>query len=213
MAVDTPTSSRRAQRRGQAQRLGRDHLLDAAEEVFGRRGFHDTSLKDVAAAAEFSVGTIYNFFENKDDLFRQIFVRRGEAFMTGLRAVVDDPDPVASLHVMLDFEVGFFRAHPHFARLYLRYANSAQASTDALIDEVTRARYAEAMTIQATLFSRGQRAGAFRAGDASVLARLFSGLVASYQSTDPAVLDGDPAAPERLPLSELHAIVDGAFRA
>ena len=213
MAVDTVPNSRRAQRRGQARRMGRDHLLDAAEEVFGRRGFHETSLKDVAGAAEFSVGTIYNFFESKDDLFRQIFVRRGEAFMAGLRAVADDPDPVAALHAMLDFEVGFFRAHPHFARLYLRYANSTQASTNALVDGVTRARYDEAMTIQTAVFTRGQRIGAFRPGEPLVLARLFSGLVASYQATDPAVLDADPAAPERLPLSELHAIVDGAFGA
>jgi TetR/AcrR family transcriptional regulator len=213
MVVDTGTGGRRAQRRGHAQRLGRDHLLDAAEEVFGRNGFHETSLKDVAAAAEFSVGTIYNFFENKDDLFRSIFERRGEAFMTELRALTPAAgDPVDQLHAVVDFEVGFFRTQPHFARLYLRYASSTLTSTDAQIADVTRARYDEAMQIQAELFARGQAVGAFRAGDPVVLAHLFSGLVASFQSTDPVIVTGDPAAAERLPLTELHAVVDGAFR-
>ncbi|MDD9372224.1 MAG: helix-turn-helix domain containing protein, partial [Acidimicrobiales bacterium] len=68
--------SRREQRRLQHQDLSRAQLLDAAEEVFGRKGFHEATLKEVAELAEFSVGSVYSFFTNKDDLFRQIFVRR-----------------------------------------------------------------------------------------------------------------------------------------
>ena len=80
--------SAREQRRLHHQDLSRTQLLDAAEEVFGRKGFHDTTLKEVAELAEFSVGSVYSFFANKDDLFRQIFVRRGDQFMEGLRAPV-----------------------------------------------------------------------------------------------------------------------------
>lgn len=211
MVVDVP-DSRREQRRGHARRLGRDHLLDAAEEVFGEKGFHRTSLKDVAAAAEFSVGSVYNFFAGKDDLFRAIFERRGEAFMTGLRAVAGEVDTLAQLHAIVDFEVGFFRAHPHFARLYLREADATLTSTRPPVDAISRGRYDEAMDLQAALFARGQAAGVLRAGDPVVLARLLSGLVAAFQSTDPAIVNADPATPERLPLTELHSIVDGAFR-
>jgi TetR/AcrR family transcriptional regulator len=208
------TASRREQRRRLHQDLSRTQLLDAAEEVFGAKGFHDTTLKEVAELAEFSVGSVYSFFENKDDLFLNVFLRRGEEFLPGMETAAEGgDDPRAQLHALVDYEVGFFRAHPHFARLYLRYASSTLTSTDAQIADVTRARYDEAMQIQADLFARGQAIGAFRAGDPVVLARLFSGLVASFQSTDPVIVTGDPAAAERLPLTELHAIVDGAFRA
>ncbi|MGH9111666.1 MAG: TetR/AcrR family transcriptional regulator, partial [Acidimicrobiales bacterium] len=78
-------ASRREQRRLQHQDLSRSQLLDAAEEVFGRKGFHEATLKEVAELAEFSVGSVYSFFDNKDDLFRQIFVRRGDEFMPALR--------------------------------------------------------------------------------------------------------------------------------
>ena len=40
--------SRREQRRLQHQDLSRAQLLDAAEESFGRKGFHETTLKEVA---------------------------------------------------------------------------------------------------------------------------------------------------------------------
>ena len=56
-------ASRREVRRRQAQQIGREQLLDAAEDLFSRRGFHDTSLREVARLAEFSVGSVYSFFE------------------------------------------------------------------------------------------------------------------------------------------------------
>src|SRR5690606_41086861 len=40
-----PPTSRREQRRLQHQDLSRNQLLDAAEEIFGAKGFHDTTLK------------------------------------------------------------------------------------------------------------------------------------------------------------------------
>src|SRR5215472_8317880 len=112
----TTEASRREQRRVQHQDLSRAQLLDAAEEVFGRKGFHETTLKEVAELAEFAVGSVYSFFENKDDLFRQIFVRRGEEFLPQLQAILQDASvsPVDQLHALVDFEIGFFRAHPHF---------------------------------------------------------------------------------------------------
>src|SRR5690606_26092934 len=87
--------SRREQRRLHHQEISRAQLLDAAEEVFGRKGFHAATLKEVAELAEFSVGSVYSFFESKDDLFRQIFLRRGEEFMARIREVLEpDGSPV-----------------------------------------------------------------------------------------------------------------------
>jgi len=209
----TGTASRREERRLRQQDVSRNQLLDAAEEVFGEKGFHDTTLKQVAELAEFSVGSVYSFFESKDDLFRQIFERRGEEFMPGLRDVLGDTkgDPVEQLHALVDFEVGFFRKHPRFGRLYLRYSSATALSPDRELDMVMQDRYEEAMRLQASLFRRGQRAGVLRNGDPEVLARLFSGLISAYQALDPAVVADDPQPRERLPLAELHDMVILAF--
>jgi TetR/AcrR family transcriptional regulator len=209
-AVATP--SRREERRLLQQDLSRRQLLDAAEEVFGRKGFHETTLKEIAELAEFSVGSVYSFFENKDDLFRQIFVRRGEEFMPAMAEVLADEsrDPLEQLHALVDFEVGFFRRHADFGRLYLRYSSAVMQAADRGIDQVMRERYDAAMALQASLVERGQAAGVFRPGDPVVLARLFSGLMAAYQALDPAVVSDQPGT-ERLPLEELHDLVEQAF--
>jgi TetR/AcrR family transcriptional regulator len=206
-----PAVGRREARRLQHQDLSRAQLLDAAEEVFGRKGFHQATLKEVAELAEFSVGSVYSFFENKDDLFRQIFRRRGDEFMPGLRdALRDEGTPTEQLHRLVEYEIGFFRRNPRFGRLYLRYSSATMISDDREVDAATADHYEETMRLQADLFARGQRAGDFRPGDPAVLARLFSGLMSSYQALDPAVMS-DPAEGERLPLADLHDLVQRTF--
>ncbi len=206
-------ASRREQRRLQHQDLSRAQLLDAAEEVFGRKGFYETTLKEVAELAEFSVGSVYSFFENKEDLFRQIFLRRGEEFMEGIRDVTSQSlPPVELLHALVDFEIGFFRRHRHFGRLYLRYSNATMPSSERQIDETVAGRYDEAMRLQTEMFAAGQRAGVMCSGDPTVLSRLFSGLMAAYQALDPAVMTDEASPEERLPLADLHALVERTFR-
>jgi AcrR family transcriptional regulator len=204
--------SRREQRRRQHHELSRAQLLDAAEEVFGRKGFHETTLKEVAELAEFSVGSVYSFFENKDDLFRQIFVRRGDQFMVAMRgALADEAPALEQLHRLVDLEVGFFREHPHFGKLFLRHSSATMLSTERHADAAVVANYDDAMQLQAEVFQRGQKSGAMRKGDPEVLARLFSGLISAYQAMDPAVVSG--AEGERFPLDQLHDLVDSAFKA
>lgn len=205
--------SRKQQRRHHHHGVSRDQLLDAAEELFGRKGFDKATLREVAELAEFSVGSVYSFFASKDDLFRSIFVRRGEQFMAELHAVVDDRGvgPVEQLHALVDLEIGFFRRHPSFGRLYLRHSSATMLNTERDIDMLVRDRYEEAMRLQAAVIERGQRQGFFRLGDPEVMARLFSGLISAYQALDPQVVDGNPKAHERYPLGQLHEMIEAAF--
>jgi TetR/AcrR family transcriptional regulator len=207
-----PTPSPRELRRQQHQRLSRAQILDAAEAVFARKGFHDATVKEIAAAAEFSVGGVYSFFADKDDLFVQIYLRRGSEFMAGMRTVLQDPgSPRAALHRLADFQVGFFREHANFGRLYLRASGVTLGELVSKIDQAVVENYTEAMNLQTKLFREGQDAGVVRDGDAEVLAVLFSGLLSGYQSTDPTVVSGSNTTAERMPLAQLHQILDGAF--
>jgi AcrR family transcriptional regulator len=204
---------RREQRRLLHQELAREQLLDAAEEVFAAKGYHEATLKEVAARAEFSVGSVYSFFASKDDLFLAVWLRRGAEFLPELdRALADAADPVDELHRLVDFQVGFFGRHPHFGRLYLRSAGSTMLAAEAPTSDRLAENIRVVMGRQADLFRRGQAAGLLRPGDPGVLARLLSGIVQAYQAADPAV-SGDPGGECRLTLADLHAIVDGAFGA
>jgi AcrR family transcriptional regulator len=55
--------------------LRRQHILDAAADVFSERGFNRASIRDIATAAGVADGTIYNVFENKDALLMALLDR------------------------------------------------------------------------------------------------------------------------------------------
>lgn len=68
MPVEKLTPQRRRQ-------MTRDALLDAAEEVFVKRGVPGAAMEEIAAEAGFSRGAIYAHFGSKDDLLLAVMDR------------------------------------------------------------------------------------------------------------------------------------------
>jgi AcrR family transcriptional regulator len=54
------------------KQLIRDMIIEAAEELFSKRGYHNTQVMDIVKAVGMSAGTFYNYFKDKRDLFGQI---------------------------------------------------------------------------------------------------------------------------------------------
>src|SRR5207237_7478801 len=50
----------------------RERLIDAASQVFARKGFAATSLDEVAETAGLTKGAVYSNFESKEDLVRSV---------------------------------------------------------------------------------------------------------------------------------------------
>jgi AcrR family transcriptional regulator len=50
----------------------RRKLLDAARVVFERDGFHDARLADIVQEAEVATGTFYNYYDSKEEIFRDL---------------------------------------------------------------------------------------------------------------------------------------------
>ena len=66
------------------ERSVQDRLVEAAEELFCRRGFNDTSVRDIAALAGCNVASVNYYFGGKDNLYLEIW-RRRLAFMRQTR--------------------------------------------------------------------------------------------------------------------------------
>jgi len=64
---ETTAATRPMRKRGEQTR---QRLVDAGAAVLPRRGYRDTRVDDIVAAADVSHGTFYRYFENKDDFFR-----------------------------------------------------------------------------------------------------------------------------------------------
>jgi len=182
----TTRESLREQRRQVHQDLSRTQLLDAAEEVFGRKGFHATTLKEIAELADFSVGSVYSFFENKEDLYANVWSRRGAEFLPEFERLVDGiTDGLEGLVRIAAYEIGFFRSRPAFSRLYIGSTTSVLPIAAAIAPLDVADNAARVLSRQAEVIALGQRQGSVRDGDPDAFARLFSAMVQAFQSMDP----------------------------
>ena len=199
----------REERRLLHQELSRTQLLDAAEEIFGQKGFHDTTLKEIADRADFSVGSVYSFFQNKDDLYVNVWLRRGAEFLPGFEeSVAAAEDGLEAIAKIVDFEVAFLRARPSFSHLYLRTTGSLVPTSNEATSEKVLENAETVLQMQADIIRRGQNIGDVRDGDPAVLSRLLSSMVQAFQSVDPELTDtGTPS----ITLELFQDIVRSAF--
>jgi AcrR family transcriptional regulator len=76
-------------------------ILDAARKVFSDKGFHETRLEDIGAAAGFSKASLYNYYEDKESIFLSLANRDFSRMLQLLRAEVRPEMPIRiSLEVM-----------------------------------------------------------------------------------------------------------------
>ncbi len=166
------TSTKRVRRAvtDEAKEQRRDEILDAAKQVFAERGYHATTMGDVAAAATTSYGSVYWYFDSKESLFQALTEREEQALWHHVGAALgpadEDPERILTRGVRATFE--FFAADPAAARLL---------SFDRFTDDIER------------LIVDAQRRGAIVDGHAPVLARSVAGLI----STMAAQLSAEPS--------------------
>jgi AcrR family transcriptional regulator len=85
-------SAKTAPKRGRGRPLVDDkrrRILDAALKTFAARGYHGTSVPEVAEAAGVGVGTLYRYFEDKNALVNELY----RDAKLRLKAALDVPAP------------------------------------------------------------------------------------------------------------------------
>ncbi|OMC32175.1 TetR family transcriptional regulator [Mycolicibacterium fortuitum] len=76
----------------------RNVLLDAAEEVFARKGFDGAALEDIAEVGGYTRGAIYSHFGSKAELFLAVIERQRQQFLDGFA------DVIATFHLLDDLD-------------------------------------------------------------------------------------------------------------
>jgi AcrR family transcriptional regulator len=82
--------------RVEQQQRTREEILEAADRLFLERGFHATSVDQIAQAAGYTKGAVYSNFTAKEDVFFAVYERRMERAVAELeRTLAASPDPAA----------------------------------------------------------------------------------------------------------------------
>ncbi|MGH7411620.1 MAG: TetR/AcrR family transcriptional regulator [Candidatus Methylomirabilis sp.] len=80
-----------------------DQICAAAFHLFARKGYHQTSVREIAEAAHLSVGTLYTYIKTKEDILLLVYHRIFTLFQAKMsEATVKGGDPTVQLKAAID---------------------------------------------------------------------------------------------------------------
>ncbi len=133
-------------------------ILDVAMVLFSENGFHNVSMQQIAKKAEFAIGTLYNFFDNKDDIYITIIRELTDKFHGALTRAIETGDcEVEKLRKYITVKNTVFRENLAVVRLYHRETIGTNFSIKAGLDDGIRVQYAQFMNCLAGVFEDGIR--------------------------------------------------------
>lgn len=151
-AADAPSRQRRSGDK-------RERILRAAVKVFARSGFHATRVSEVAKAAGVADGTIYLYFESKEELLVSLFEDRVDKLLAYMREELPKhPDAPSRLRAVIDMQLGLLEGERDLAEVITVILRQSTR----LMKEFAAPHFSAYLDAIAKIIADGQATGAFR---------------------------------------------------
>ena len=152
----------------------RQRILDAALKVFAERGFYNAKVSEVARAAGVADGTIYLYFENKDDLLIQLFEDRMEYIIRRLNHELERTQgtPLEKIRSLIHLHVDLAIHDPDLAE----FITVELRQSGKFVREYENPQFVQYLRTLRDIIEEGQRTGSIRTGlDSRLLVRAIFG--------------------------------------
>lgn len=148
-------------------------ILEAASRVFADKEFHEVLIDDVASAAGVGKGTIYRYFETKEDLFFATILHSFDQLSAALAASLrQEASPTRRLERIAREVLSFFWNRQYLFTLLQQDERRFAAREE----ELQKRREVVSRLVQEAILE-GIRRRDFRGIDARVGAELFRGMI------------------------------------
>ncbi|MBB5778294.1 TetR/AcrR family transcriptional regulator [Nonomuraea angiospora] len=156
----TPAKRQRASSSGSASER-RDHLVKLAAELFARKGFQATTVREIADEAGILSGSLYHHFDSKETIVDEVLSTFLDDLIARYRAAVDtSADARTVLSEMV--RIGFGTLEPHRAAITVMQNDWNYLRQFERFNYLVKAED-EVEQIWVTQIKAGQAAGLFRA--------------------------------------------------
>lgn len=112
----------------------RRKLLDRAIRLFGRKGYHTTTVPMIVRASGVATGTFYLYFRDKEDIFAAALEELGERISLAINQAMAaaPPDVLSHMQTAVQALVHFLAVHPQEARILIVESSGLGKRLDAV---------------------------------------------------------------------------------
>ncbi len=109
----------------------RTEILNKALDLFSEKGFHNVSMQDIAGRSEYAVGTLYNFFQSKEQLFAELRNDCVEKILQTLLPILEgDESEIVKLQNFIRRHLDLMEDNLKFIKLYVAQHGTLTPSHD-----------------------------------------------------------------------------------
>jgi AcrR family transcriptional regulator len=153
-------------------------ILEAAERLFLRVGYHDAKMADLADAAGVAVGTLYKYFASKEEVFASLAARGREQALGILAESASLTDPRARLGAIVERLFAYIEERGALFAIFVQLSGAAESQFRSMGGPDCEHSFGEFSSALESVFSAGVKAGQFRQDVApALLATTFAGAI------------------------------------
>jgi AcrR family transcriptional regulator len=159
----------------------RREILEAAERVFVRKGYYLATVEQIAQEAQFAVGTIYNFFNGKEDLYAHVVEKFAQDFMEAFKQqVLTRSDPEEAIGALIELRLTHFEDHRGFFRVFFETSPGSRLDAPRALPPNCVGLYDRYLDAVSGIFKRGITDGLFDEMDPFYLTLSLEGIVNAF---------------------------------
>ncbi len=93
-------------------------ILQAAEKLFAKKGFYPTTIDEIAKEAKSAKGTIYLYFNNKEDLFFSVIETKLDILLNKIQEAVEKPGSASQrIKTAISIHLKFLEENKNFFKV------------------------------------------------------------------------------------------------
>jgi len=144
-------------------------ILSSAESVFAEKGYAQATISEIAKSANVSEGTIYEYFENKEDLLLSVPEKKFKEHVRALEEIFELKTPLRKLRRFIRYHFYLYMTDPNFVKVFLLHIQLSQRFYKSPVYKT----FQQYTKIIEDVLEEGKRAGSIRS---EVNTRVFKNL-------------------------------------
>jgi len=159
----------------------RNEILKASLSIFAEKGFHRTTMSEISKQSQYPLGTIYNFFSGKDQIYHDMMIEKCRELGRVLLSVFEETDLLPEKRLLKTISVSsdMFKKNKEFIMLYISQRSDVNAVLDPELTGNINRMHEKLVEYYSDLFKEGADSGIFKMIPCKEVAVLFIGVLYS----------------------------------
>jgi len=171
----------KSERKEREFHLRREDILKEAERVFAAKGFYRSTVMEIAEASGFAVGTIYQYFGSKEELFSSLVTEKLDILYGGVRSAVSGKNnALEKIKALVEANFLFVENNVSFCNIFIRRGSASLAEGTADLREKMIADYLEHVKFIEAVITEGVKSGILKQQDPRLMAFVLAGMINSF---------------------------------